>query len=118
MRRPLGAIAEFREREVHHTDTVWLRDARIQPQRRRIALARTLHAALRARDVAEALDAVGLAQHVADLAVERQRLLVRRARRVVLPAPQRDVAEAPDAVGLAQHGADLAEERQRLLIRR
>ena len=46
------------------------------------------------RDVAEALDAVGLAQHVADLAVERQRLLVARARLLVVRAPQRDVAEA------------------------
>ena len=50
-----------------------------------------------------ALDAVGLAEHVADAAKERQGFLVARPRRVVLGAVERDVAEALDAVGLAEH---------------
>jgi hypothetical protein len=46
------------------------------------------------RDVAEALDAVGLAQHRADLAVERERVLIGLACGVVVGAGKCDVAEA------------------------
>ena len=67
-------------------------------------------------DVAQALDAVGLAEHVAGLLIQRQRLLVLGPRAVVVGAVQRDVAQALDAVGLAEHVPGLLEQRQRLLV--
>ena len=57
------------------------------------------------RDVAKVTDAVGLAQHIPDLAMQRQRLLTGRPCRRVIRTPKRDDAEALDAVGLAQHVA-------------
>ena len=41
------------------------------------------------------LDAIGLAEHVADLLVERQRRLVALARALMIGAGKGDVAEAP-----------------------
>ena len=70
------------------------------------------------RDVAEALDAVGLAEHGADAAIEQQGFLVARPRRSCTERRERDVAEALDAVGLAEHVADAAIEQQRFLVAR
>jgi len=56
----------------------------------------------RQRDVTELKGAVGLAEDIADRAVERKRVLIRLAGGVVVRARQRDVAEARDAVGLAE----------------
>ncbi len=58
-------------------------------------------------DVAEALDAIGLTEHVAYLPVESQRLLVAPARALVIGAVKGDVAEARDAIGLALQVADV-----------
>ena len=61
-------------------------------------------------------DAVGFAEHRADLLVERQRSLVAAARLLVVRAAQGDVAQALDAVGFAEHVSDLPVERQRGLV--
>ncbi len=96
------------------------RPARRRPGGRAAAPPRSARAHRRGpsaqRDVAQALDAVRLAQHVADPAIERQRRLVALARAVVVRARERDVAQALDAVRLAQHVADPAIERQRRLV--
>ena len=118
MRLPRVALRQKREAMMREADAVGFGDALVQRQRRPPPLLRCRRVAGGLRDVAEALDAVGLAEHVADLPVQRQRLLIRRPRRRVVGARERDVAEAADAVGLAEHGADLPVQRQRLLIRR
>src|SRR5205823_2212517 len=104
-----------RQLAVHRADGIRLRNPRIKPQRLLVPRPRRLVVRAAQRDVAEAPDAVGLAQDGADAAVQRQRLLEPRPRRLVIRARQRDLAETPDAVGLAKGGADAAVQRQRLL---
>ena len=74
----------------------------VERQRRLVALARALVIGAFKRDVAEALDAIGLAEHVAAQSVERQRRLVALARALVVGALKGDVAEALNAIGLAE----------------
>ena len=104
------------EADVGEADRIGLGDPGVERQRRLIALARALEIRAAKGDVAEAPDAIGLAEQVADLPVERQRLLVALARAVVIGAGKGDVAEALDAIGLALQVADLLEERQRRLV--
>ncbi len=80
----------------------------VKRQRRLVALARALVIGAGKRDVAEAPDAIGLAEHAADIMVKRQRRLVALARAPVISAFKRDVAQALDAIGLADHVADLS----------
>ena len=70
----------------------------------------------RERDVAQALDAVGLAQDGVDASVEWQSVLVAFAGLVMVRTRQRDGAQAMDAVGLAQDGADASVEWQSVLV--
>ena len=59
------------------------------------------------RDIAQALDAVGLPEQGAHLLVERQGRLVAAAGFVMRRAGQRDIAQALDAVGLVLCAAEL-----------
>ena len=67
-------------------------------------------------DVAQAGDAVGLAEHVPALLVQRQRPLVPGPRAVMVGAFQGESPRPPDAVGLAEHVPGLLVQRQRPLI--
>ena len=84
----------------------------VKRQRLRIRDARRVVLRSRQCDVADVLDAIGCAQHVASLAIERQSLFIRSVGRIVPRAGQRNVAESPDAVGLARHGANLRMPRR------
>ena len=68
--------------------------------------------------VAQAPDAVGFAEEVADALEERPGRLIVRAGGIMIGAAAGDVAQALDAVGLAEDRADaLVEQPGRLIVR-
>jgi len=109
MRLPRVALRQKREAMMREADAVGFGDALVQRQRRPPPLLRCRRVAGGLRDVAEALDAVGLAEHVADLPVQRQRLLIRRPRRRVIGARERDVDVATQRALAVAFGGALGE---------
>jgi hypothetical protein len=68
------------------------------------------------RDVAEALDAIGLAQLVTDLPKDLQRPLVIHPRADMVGERESDIAEASHARCLALHGTDLPKQFKGLFV--
>jgi hypothetical protein len=103
------------EPAVSPTDGIWLLDLFVKTQRFLEALPSGIVVGTCQGDVAEALDAIGLAEDVADALVEGSRFLEALASALVVGTFQGDVAEAFDAIGLAEDVADALVEGQRFL---